>query len=112
MQGAFGATKILSPGLKSLTACPTSTTSAPISCPGTSGALGRRYHSTISLPQMPHAITLTSISSGPGLGVGTSSILISWLLYHLATFIFESFDFGFRIVCYSPKIRNPPLNQD
>src|SRR5210317_343114 len=62
IHGTLGATKTRSPGRYFVTAFPISTTSAPISCPGTRGARGKRYHSTISLPQMPHERTLIRIS--------------------------------------------------
>src|SRR5664280_1331880 len=88
MQGTLGAMNTRSPGLYFFTEAPTANTSAPISCPCTSGARGRRYHSTISLPHMPQEITLTSISLRFGFGVGTFLIRISLLLYQYATFIF------------------------
>jgi hypothetical protein len=53
MHGTLGAAKTLSPGRYFLTELPVATTSPPSSCPGTSGARGSRYHSTMSLPHIP-----------------------------------------------------------
>ncbi len=85
----------MSPGLKRETPGPTFSTRAPSSWPWTSGARGRRYHSTRSLPQMPQAMTLSSTSPGPGSGTGASWMRISLLLYQRETFIVLAYFFLF-----------------
>src|SRR5439155_21272544 len=68
--GTWWDTNTRSPTLTRSTPAPTSTTSAAISWPRTSGAFGLRYHSITSEPQIPLERTLTRICTAPIRGCG------------------------------------------